>query len=32
MATSRGPVIVTDGLLLYLDALNKSSYPGVGMT
>jgi hypothetical protein len=30
MAGSTGPEIVTDGLILYLDAANKKSYPGSG--
>ena len=30
MALSRGPKIVTNGLVLYLDAANKLSYPGSG--
>lgn len=30
MAFSRGPKIVTDGLVLYLDAANPKSYPGTG--
>ena len=32
MAFSRGPKIVTDGLVLYLDAVNTNSYPGSGNT
>lgn len=28
MALSRGAKIVTNGLVLYLDAANKLSYPG----
>jgi hypothetical protein len=27
-----GPNIVTDGLVLYLDAANQKSYPGTGTT
>jgi hypothetical protein len=30
MGISRGKSIVTDGLILYLDAANKKSYPGSG--
>jgi hypothetical protein len=30
MATQGGPNIVTDGLVLYLDAANQKSYPGTG--
>jgi hypothetical protein len=30
MGFSRGPKIVTDGLVLYLDAANTKSYPGSG--
>ena len=30
MATKGGPNIVTDGLVLYLDATNPKSYPGSG--
>ena len=30
MATEGGPSIVTDGLVLYLDAANPRSYPGSG--
>ena len=30
MAGSTGPNIVTDGLVLSLDAANKKSYPGTG--
>jgi hypothetical protein len=30
MATQGGPNIVTDGLVLYLDAANQKSYPGSG--
>ena len=32
MGLSHSPRIVTDGLLLYLDAANKRSYPGAGTT
>ena len=32
MATKGGPNIVTDGLVLYLDAANPKSYPGSGTT
>ena len=32
MAGSTGPDIVTDGLVLSLDAANKKSYPGTGTT
>ena len=32
MAFSRGPSIVTDGLVLALDAANHKSYPGTGTT
>jgi len=32
MAFSRGPSIVTDGLVLALDAANHKSYPGSGIT
>jgi len=32
MAFSRGPKIVTDGLVLALDAANPLSYPGTGTT
>ncbi len=32
MAFSRGPSIVTDGLVLALDAANDKSYPGSGTT
>ena len=32
MAISRGPKIVTDGLVLALDAADKNSYPGTGTT
>ena len=32
MAFSRGPSIVKDGLVLYLDAANQKSYPGSGTT
>lgn len=32
MAFSRGPSIVKDGLVLYLDAANVKSYPGTGTT
>lgn len=32
MATYGGPSIVTNGLVLYLDAANKKSYPGSGTT
>jgi hypothetical protein len=32
MGFSRGPSIVKDGLLLYLDAANTKSYPGSGTT
>ena len=32
MGFSRGPKIVTDGLVLCLDAANKKSYPGSGTT
>ena len=32
MAFSFSPKIVTDGLVLYLDAANRSSYPGSGTT
>ena len=30
MATRYSPKIVTDGLVLYLDAANSRSYPGTG--
>jgi hypothetical protein len=30
MGTQGGPGIVTDGLVLSLDAANKKSYPGSG--
>jgi hypothetical protein len=30
MALSHSPSIVTDGLVLYLDAANRKSYPGTG--
>ena len=29
---SRGPQIVRDGLVLYLDPANKKSYPGSGIS
>ena len=32
MAISRGPKLVTNGLSLYLDAANSSSYSGTGST
>jgi len=32
MSYSNGPRIVTDGLVLYLDAGNSKSYPGSGNT
>lgn len=32
MGASAGPKIVTDGLVLYLDAANERSYPGSGTT
>lgn len=32
MAFSRGPSIVKDGLVMYLDAANVKSYPGTGTT
>lgn len=32
MGFNRGPKIVTDGLVLYLDAANQKSYPGTGTT
>jgi hypothetical protein len=32
MGFHRGPKIVTDGLVLYLDAANTRSYPGTGTT
>ena len=32
MGFYRGPKIVTDGLVLALDAANKKSYPGTGTT
>ena len=32
MGFSRGPKIVTDGLVLALDAANSKSYPGSGTT
>ncbi len=32
MATKGGPNIITDGLVLYLDATNPKSYPGSGTT
>lgn len=32
MGFYRGPKIVTDGLVLYLDAANTKSYPGTGST
>ena len=30
MGISRGKKIVTDGLIFYIDAANKRSYPGTG--
>lgn len=30
MSVKGGPKIITDGLLLYLDAANEKSYPGSG--
>ena len=30
MPVTAGPNIVTDGLVLYIDAANKESYPGSG--
>ena len=32
MTTSYSPLIVTDGLVMYLDAANPKSYPGTGTT
>ena len=32
MGFYRGPKIITDGLVLYLDAANQKSYPGSGTT
>lgn len=32
MSTIGGPEIITDGLILHLDAANKKSYPGSGTT
>jgi len=32
MSLSHSPKVVTDGLVLYLDAANKRSYPGTGTT
>jgi hypothetical protein len=32
MATSYSPKVVTDGLVLFLDAGNRDSYPGTGTT
>ena len=32
MATEYNPKIVTDNLLLYVDAANTKSYPGSGTT
>lgn len=32
MTTSYSPLIVTDGLVMYLDAANSKSYPGAGTT
>ena len=32
MSLSRGPKTITNGLVLYLDAANKKSYPGSGAT
>jgi hypothetical protein len=32
MAVQYNPGIVTDGLVLYLDAANRKSYPGTGLT
>ena len=32
MGINRGPVIVTDGLVLALDAASPRSYPGTGTT
>lgn len=32
MAFHRGPKIITDGMILYLDAANPKSYPGIGTT
>ena len=32
MAYANGPRIVTDGLIMYLDAANRKSYPGSGTT
>lgn len=32
MTTSYSPLIVTDGLVMYLDAANPKSYPGSGTT
>ena len=32
MTTSYSPLIVTDGLVMYLDAANTKSYPGTGTT
>jgi hypothetical protein len=32
MAFNYSPKIVTDGLVLYLDAANPRSYPGTGTT
>jgi hypothetical protein len=32
MALYHSPLVVTDGLVLYLDAANRKSYPGTGTT
>jgi hypothetical protein len=32
MAVQYNPGIITDGLVLYLDAANRKSYPGSGIT
>ena len=32
MAFNYSPKVVTDGLVLYLDAANTKSYPGSGIT
>ena len=32
MASAAGPNIITDGLVLHLDAANTNSYPGSGTT
>ena len=32
MGTKYNPSVVRDGLMIYLDAANKTSYPGTGNT